>query len=234
MFAAFHQGGAWTNLLLQTCERRKCSPHSAYNLAVNTDEVVPGNVISHDNRRKCWVIYISIMEFGVKAFSQEAAWLTVACQRSSTIAQVNAGIGQLVKQIIKQTFQTDGVDLEKGGFVLKSPQGSLHRLFLKLGCFVQDGAAHRAMFSIKGDSGTRCCLLCKNIISHRSPLVDEAGCEILVTDLVKESQLDLTTDQDIWSTVARLKANHTTMLLAYTSTVLFLCIRLIFWKLILH
>ena len=214
MFAAFQQGGAWTNLLLQTFERRKCSPQSAYNLAVYTDEVVPGNVISHDNRRKCWAIYISIMEFGVKALAQEAAWLTVACQRSSTIAQVNAGIGQLVKQIIKHTFQSDGVDLEKGGFVLKSPQGSLHRLYLKLGCFVQDGAAHRAMFSIKGDSGTRCCLLCKNIISHRSSLVDEAGCEILVTDLVKESQLDLTNDKDIWSTVARLKANHTTMFLA--------------------
>ena len=127
---------------------------------------------------------------------------------------MNAGIGQLFKQIIKHTFQSDGVDLEKGGFVLKSPQGSLHRLYLKLGCFVQDGAAHRAMFSIKGDSGTRCCLLCKNIISHRSSLVDEAGCEILVTDLVKESQLDLTNDKDIWSTVARLKANHTTMFLA--------------------
>ena len=146
---------------------------------------------------KCWVVYISILEFGAKALSQESAWLTVACQRSTTISQVNAGIGQLVKQIIKHTFQSDGVDLEKVGFVLKSQAGKLYRLHLKLGCFVQDGAAHRAMFSIKGDSGTRCCLLCKNIISHRSSLVDEEGCDILVTDLVKESKLDLTTDQAI-------------------------------------
>jgi len=68
-----------------------------------------------------------------------------------------------------------------------------------------------------------------NIISHRSPLVDEAGCEILVTDLVQESQLDLTTDQDIWSTVARLKASHTTMFLAYTRT-LFFCVYFLFLK----
>ena len=78
-------------------------------------------------------------------------------------------------------------DLQEGGILLKGPDGDHCRIWIQLGCLVQDGAAHRAVFSVKGDSGTRCCLLCRDIISKRSKLTNEEGGEILLTDNVKEA-----------------------------------------------
>ena len=158
------------------------------------------------------MIYASVIQFGPVALSQEASWLTIGCCRSSCISLVRGGIGQLVKEILKKTFQDAHFDVTQAGFVLKSKDGEQHhRIWLDLQRIVQDGAAHRAMFSVKGDSGTRCCLLCKNVVSRRSGLVDEGGATLLVTEFVKASQLDLTTDRDVWQTIKTLKDKHKTL-----------------------
>ena len=210
-FAAFNQGGGWANLMMNLISQSPPSPSNKYGLAIYTDEVVPGNTVSPDNLRKIWVVYASVIQFGPVALSQEASWLTIGCCRSSCISLVRGGIGQLVKEILKKTFQDAHFDVTQAGFVLKSKDGEHHRIWLDLQCIVQDGAAHRAMFSVKGDSGTRCCLLCKNVVSRRSGLVDEDGATLLVTEFVKASQLDLTTDQDVWKTIQTLKDKHKTL-----------------------
>ena len=122
------------------------------------------------------------------------------CCRSNSLPSATGGIGQLVKEILRKTFQDTNFDVSQAGFVLKAKDGGHHRIRLGLQCTVQD-AAHRAMLSVEGDSGTRCCLLFKNVARSRSGLVDEDGSTILVTEFVKASHLDLTTDQDVWKTV---------------------------------
>ncbi|CAE7261427.1 unnamed protein product [Symbiodinium sp. CCMP2592] len=68
------------------------------------------------------------------------------------------------------------------------------------GAFLQDGLAHKSLFSIKGDNGTRCCLLCKNVISTNSIELEEAR---LVSDIYKEADLELSTDDDFAATVLK-------------------------------
>ena len=207
----FNQGGGWANLMMNLMQQSPPSPSNKYGLAIYSNEVVPGNTVSPDSLRKNLVIYASIIQFGPVALSPEASWLTIGCCRSSCISLVKGGIGPLVKEILKKTFQDTSFDVTQAGFVLKPKDGEHHRIWLDLQCIVQDGAAHRAMFSVMGDSGTRCCLLCKKVASRRSGLVDEDGAALLVTEFVKASQLDLTTDQDVWETIQTLKDKHKTL-----------------------
>lgn len=217
LFTAFAQGGGFYNLLMETMAKHPPNPEAPYELCLYTDEVVPGNALSHDNKRKIWVVYGSLLQFGSQVLSQESAWLTLATARSSFLAHIHGGIGQLMKIVIKEAFQSPRCDLQKAGILLKAPNGSLHRVWVKLGCFVQDGAAHRAVYGIKGDSGTRMCLLCKNMVSKKSGLVDEVGAELLVTENVKEHQLELTSDADIWRSISRIRSQQLTLYLRIIS-----------------
>lgn len=87
------------------------------------------------------------------------------------------------------------------GILLKTADDSLClNLKFKLGAFLQDGLAHKVLFSIKGDNGTRCCLLCKNVISNNSIELEEAR---LVSGIYKEADLVLSTDDDFAASVLK-------------------------------
>jgi len=116
LFAAFGQGGGFYKLLKDTMQKTPPTPHSPYQLILYSDEVVPGNVLSADNRRKCWLVYASIAQFGSEVLSQECAWLTLACCRSSFLTHCFAGIGQLMKAIIKKKIRMLCVIFKKEGF----------------------------------------------------------------------------------------------------------------------
>ena len=137
-------------------------------------------------------IYVSLMEFGGVALGKEQAWLPLACPRSSSVSSLPGGISQVVATVLKDIF-LGPVDPEHAGLTLKSLDGFLHRLKFKLGCFVQDGQAHKMMFSIKADQGARCCALCQNIIVSTADL-EAAGC-ILASEAYKEEQLAPTTEE---------------------------------------
>ena len=81
------------------------------------------------------------------------------------LSLVKGGIGQLIKEILKKTFQ-DTLMSPKQALYSSQRVGNITESGW-IQCIVQDGAAHRATFSVKGDSGTRCCLLCKNVSVQR-------------------------------------------------------------------
>jgi hypothetical protein len=225
LFHAFAQGGGFYKLMMETMEKHPPNPREPYSLVLYSDEVVPGNALSHDNKRKIWMVYGSLMQFGSERLSQECAWLTLASCRSSFLAQVHGGIGQLMKEIVKNAFQSTTCDLQRAGILLKGPDNQMYRVWVSLGAFVQDGAAHKYMWAIKGDAGSRCCFLCKNCISKRSGLVNEEGGDVLVTENMKEDKLEFTTDSDIWKSVGKLKTNFETMCLTYCFNI---CLFLVF------
>ena len=176
-------------------------------MACYSDEVVPGNALSHDNRRKVWVIYVSFLEFGPLVLQHEDAWLCVMVKRSCDIAKVAAGISQVFAATLKFFFGGSGCDLSVGGMVLQMPDSSKHRLFCKLAMVLQDGGAQKHVWCNKGEAGTKLCMLCRNLMSEKSNLVGEDGEDILTCSIVHEADLDFATDDDIKGTVARLAAD---------------------------
>eukprot|EP00959_Pyramimonas_sp_CCMP1952_P401378 8410331-Pyramimonas_sp.AAC.1 len=73
------------------------------------------------------------------------------------------------------SLHTTGVSLEPGA-----------RLHCKLGMVLQDGGAQKLAWLIKGHAGTKCCMLCRNVIAMGSSLVDEDGVTLLRADVMRE------------------------------------------------
>ena len=72
---------------------------------------------------------------------------------------------------------------------------------------VQDGAAHKEIWQIKGDAGKRMCIGC-DIINSQSDLPAYAAAGALNQNIIKTCDLHLTSDEDVRSAVNRLTAFH--------------------------
>ena len=77
------------------------------------------------------------------------------------------------------------------------------RLYAKLGCYIQDGAAHREVWGIKGDKGTKMCMCC-DIVDGVSELTTFDP--NVKSNVIKASELHYNTDIEIIDTAKRLEA----------------------------
>ena len=83
--------------------------------------------------------------------------------------------------------------------------GRKFRFFAKLGHWIQDGAAHKATFHCKGDAGCKLCVLCRNLFSQASEVVDEDGSGTPQCNAKKYAELDFATHEDLEEAVTRLE-----------------------------
>ena len=121
-------------------------------------------------------------------------------KRSSEVAGIAGGMAQILGAILKLVFCTCA--LLEVGQNLPFMGGSTIRLVAKFGFFVQDGGAHKITWHCKGDSGTRFCLLCKNVVSFKSKLADGEGA--FRCNVCEHRQLDLASDEFIKESVRKL------------------------------
>jgi len=210
MHKACSLNGSFCTMISERLSAAPPTPEAPWKLIMYSDEVVPGNALSHDNKRKVWVIYFSWIELGAEMLSREDAWICVFVARSSEVAKVSAGMGQVFGSVLKRFFGDGGHDMSTAGIVLPCSGGEPKRLWCKLGMILQDGGAHKSVWHCKGDAGTKLCMLCKNLYSEASELVDEDGDDLLTCTLVHEAELDFATDADIKGAVRRLAAHATT------------------------
>ena len=141
---AYEQGGAMTRLMDTTLRDHPPTLEAPWGLILYADEVVPGNAMSFDNRRKCWAVYCSFKQFGALLLQQEDSWFTILACRSSVIANVSGGISQVYGSIIKSFMP-----LASAGMALRRAGGQV-RLWVSLDMIVQDGGAHKLTWHCKG------------------------------------------------------------------------------------
>ena len=137
---------------------------SPWHLIYYSDEVVPGNVLSADVSRKVQCVYVSIMQFGPLALSREESWMCILAKRSSQVSQVASGMSQVTAKVLQHILHHPLCDTVTQGVLLKDSNGSRFRLWISLGAFLQDGSAHKMVFNLKGDAGTKFCVFCKNLV----------------------------------------------------------------------
>jgi hypothetical protein len=124
LYKAFRQGGSFTDLLTKCLQENPSSPENPYRLIMYSDEVTPGNVLAHSNKRKIWVLYFSFLEFGATTLCMEDAWLCNVVKRSADVSKLSAGISQIFAVSLKLFFGDLTFDISTGGIVLESPTGS--------------------------------------------------------------------------------------------------------------
>ena len=208
MCTAALQCEGYAALMKRTLRNKPNSPDNPWNLVLYSDEVAPGNQMSHHNMRKSWAVYMALLEFGMAVLSDEDAWTCVAAERSDRLAKVDGGIGQFFTALLKFLFATHGHSFHNSGVKLQFADGTEVRLFVNLKMVIQDGAAHKFVFFLKGDAGTRFCIECRTLVADRSgkqSLHDDAAPEdLLHCNLVLKKDMDLATDDDVRGTVRRL------------------------------
>ena len=150
---AFGKGGAFTDYLLQAHQRAPSSATRPWRCVVYTDEMRPGNMLN-SSTRKSWCIYMSFLEMG-RLLSKCDAWFCLAVTRSAEVASLAAGMSQMVRPVLESIF-ADG--RAETGLLLTSPQGNV-RLHFGLHMVLQDGAAHKALWACRQDTGSKPCLL---------------------------------------------------------------------------
>ena len=208
LYTAFKAGGGFRQMFMKTLAANPCSPDAPWRIAIYSDEVVPGNQLGLLNARKVWVMYWSFLEYGLH-LSNECAWFPLIAEPSIGLKTIQSGISQAFAAVLKLFFGSrvydfrHGIHLEHGDAQIGDAISSA-RVFAKLPMILQDGGAHKAVIGCKGETGTRFCLRCLNLVAESSGLVDYDGTDKLVCNIVHESDLLFASDADVRGSIARL------------------------------
>ena len=207
------------NVVRQSWEAHPCTREEPWHLVVYGDEVVPGNVLRLDNKRKFFAVYVTVREFGPAFLKHEHVWLPIAIIRSSVAKeQIPGNLSGCMRLLFRKWFLADRIDHDGMLLDLGIPDSRFANVYLKLGNVVADGDAYRALWSAKGASGKLPCLLCKNVLSQR---VNSATLVHLSCPYVE--RFALASNEEVWEKADKIAAtrgggNHAQLQMLYGMT----------------
>ena len=194
--AAIAESASFRGFLKQQLLLHPPSPDAPWNIILYSDEVTPGNPLATSNRRKFQSLYWSFLEFDATALSHEESWFVLMTEFSTRVSGLSAGLSQAFAAAIKCFFQPGGFNMMDGGMHVEI-DGDSFRLFARLGTVLQDGGAHKAVWQARGDGASKFCMLCKNLFTNDSTVVDEDGRRLLKCDQIKLDELEASTDAEL-------------------------------------
>jgi len=183
------------------------TPDKPWQVILYTDEITPGNVVAPINSRKFHALYWSFAELGSNALSREEFWFVLLIEFSNAVNEFHAGISQVFKQCIKRFFQRDGFNFATSGILLEFPDGDV-RLWAVLGGILQDGGAHKYVWHIRGDGASKYCLLCRNLFTEVSNVVEADGTNLLRCNVIKLDELVSMSGKDLRTNARYLAGQH--------------------------
>ena len=164
------------------------SPEAPWNIILYTDEVTPGNPLATANQRRFHAVYWSLAELGTDALSHEESWFVLMTEFSPTVNCVKGGLSAVFAALIK-TFFKEGADMRRGGISIELGEDDVRKLFALTSIVLQDGGAHKYVWGARGDGASKFCMLCKNLFTKDSEMVDEDGTNLLRCDVIKVAGL---------------------------------------------
>ena len=84
-------------------------------------------------------------------------------------------------------------------------------MYITLGMMLQDGGAHKQVWSLKGDAGSKFCLFCSNLFTESSGLIAEDNEQLLVATSWSLEQVKQATDEDVLGCARRLAEKKDTL-----------------------
>ena len=199
------QSEGFASLMKNTLQSKPSSLENPWRMVLYSDEVVPGNQLSFHNLRKVWVLYYSFLEFGEEALALEDSWICLAVAKTDTVKTVDGGMAQVFNVILDYIFgSSTGQSLHQTGIFLEFPDHlnmQPTRFFACLSGILQDGGAHKQVFLVKGDAGSKFCVACRTLYAERSEVDAVEG---LQCNLLQEDEQDFASDADLRGTVERL------------------------------
>lgn len=170
-------------------------------LILYNDEIVPGNPLRPDNKRKMTLFYYSVVSLGL-TLRNELAWIPFAALRHHVVSKVPGGLSEASKKLawlfIEDSVNfSDGVDVQTEAGVIKVT-GNISNV-------LGDESALKSFWSAKGAAGMRPCMLCKNVIAKGNNVLGLLD-DTYWVDITEpnSARFDLATDSDIFRSIDRL------------------------------
>ena len=203
---AFSKGGAHESMLHAAWQESPCTHEKPWGLILYADEITPGNVLSHDNLRRVWAFYFALKQFGAVNLQAEGTWLCPLIVRSSVVSTLECGISQVAAALLRAIFARPEADVREQGLLFRDSSGEPFRLHLELAFLLQDGGAHKHIFGLKGDAGTRFCVLCKNLLAKQAYTLTETDEHVFTCDMMSESEVFMATNEELAESISRMKS----------------------------
>ena len=134
-------------------------------LALYSDETTHGNVQRHDSVNEMQCIYWGVPQLPSWFRQRKYGWFYFGFLRVDTQKQVRGGLSAVMRHTLRLFYNPDWFSFAQGIQVPVGTTGHAIVIQLKFMCFVQDEKAHAGVCSVKGASGNRCCLECRNILN---------------------------------------------------------------------
>ena len=99
------QGGTYYKLLKMYAN----STSTPLQMALYSDEVIPGNQLAARTERKSWCIYMTCANFPAHILSMEDAWLSIRILRSSFVNELEGSISQIFKIVFQKLFMAQKI-----------------------------------------------------------------------------------------------------------------------------
>jgi len=176
-------------LFLHALQRAVRAHNMPMKIMVYSDEMVPGNVLHPEQRRKMCNWFITILQFQ-RELSSEHLWLPIASLLSAKMKKLEGTCSQAHRKLMELAIQ-DVSGLTNAGLVL---DGQL--VMFKLEDPLADELGLKSINDIKGASGIKPCIKCSNVFmkGHRYATMP-GNVDICCAVFSKFEQM---TNEDLW------------------------------------
>ena len=170
-------------------------------IIIFADGLVPGNPFRPEKSRSLMCIYWAIVDWPQWLLQRSFAWPLFGIIRETFFEQMEAGLSQLIRSVLRIFFAEVGHSFSRG-VIVPGPAGDMLITGIFVG-FLADLVGHKELTCWKGHGGVHCCFECDNVINLRVPKGNEVSISCWKPSLFKKR-----TNQQIWDMVdelARLK-----------------------------
>ena len=162
-----------------------------------TDEVTPGNAMDPANSRKFSAWYWSWLELGRWKLMRSWAWQICGIFKSTHLKDIDGGLGWCCSTVLREFFARDQGAFATQGLVLHFGHKTA-RVFFKYEGMIADEEALHMCWSVKGSSGNRICMKCRNVVRKGSELAGANDDYWVCHDCSDPSRFDPETDADLF------------------------------------
>jgi len=187
------RAGTFRDVMIKTAARVGAA--HKWPIILYNDEVTPGNVLRADNRRKFVAFYWSLLDFG-QALRREECWLHMGVLRQSLLNTISGGLSSVTRMLLRACLLEDTESLTSG-VTLNIPAPYL--FFGSIGVILGDESSLKQTWDLKGASGLRPCIKCKNCTMKNSGLQELDASGFLLTICCEDIlAFDPQSNADIW------------------------------------
>ena len=170
------------------------------------DSINPGNPLRHDKGRTTECVYWTIAEFPDHVLVKASGWLVFSTIRTTLVEQWPGSFSGFMRSIINLFWSQNRLspNFEKGIMVPHIGRSLIVRCCL--GGILADEKALKEIFGLKGASGSKPCITCKNVIQFvEKGTVERSGTFWVGIDETDYRKLKYASSDDVYAIVDELR-----------------------------